>query len=177
MGTRVVEIGPTGVMVAHNVERLRVAAGLSQRALAERLTDLGRPTAFTAISKIERAERRVDTDDLVALAVALSVAPTTLLLPPVADGSPTRVTGGGSVTTAEAWEWADGKRPLVRLPEVDGGALAHARRARPLGRRADHLVTGAADTDAGDRPDPLAHLTKQELLALLDNLTEVLRNG
>jgi hypothetical protein len=36
----------------------------------------------TALSRTERARRRCDIDDLVAIASALGVSPTTLLLPP-----------------------------------------------------------------------------------------------
>ena len=174
MATRPVEIGPTGLQTAANIERLRTALGLSQRALAERLTELGRPMLTAAISKIERSERRMDVDDLAVFAAALGVAPATLLLPPVADETTVRVTGGGTVTAAHAWDWADGVRPLIPLPEDrdDDGGFAHALRTRPEGRRADRLVSH----EPAD-PNPLGRLTKQELLTLLDNLKEALLDG
>jgi transcriptional regulator with XRE-family HTH domain len=173
MATRPVEIGPTGRQTAANIERLRVALGLSQRDLAARLTDLGRPTPGTALSKIERGERRVDVDDLVAFAVALGVSPATLLLPPVADDTPTAVTGAGTVTTRQAWDWADGTAPLVAFPgETDAGVLAHAARTRPEGRRADYLLATPGDQD---QPAALlGRLTKPELIQLLDQLKEAL---
>src|SRR5690606_19823410 len=53
--------------------------GLSQRALADRLAEHGRPMQVSGVSKIEAGERRVDVDDLVALARALEVTPAHLL--------------------------------------------------------------------------------------------------
>ncbi|WP_078898320.1 helix-turn-helix transcriptional regulator [Streptomyces sp. CNQ-509] len=172
MATRPVEIGPTGRQTATNIERIRTLLGISQRQLAERLTDLGRPIPSTALSKIERGDRRCDVDDLAALAAALGVSPTTLLLPPVADDTTTTVTGAGEVTARHAWDWADGIHPL--LPREDDTALDHATRTRPEGRRADHLVTKGGNLPG---PNPLGHLTKTELIHLLDDLKEALLDG
>lgn len=140
MATRPVEIGPTGLQTAKNIERLRTELGMSQRRLAEILTDLGRPTPTTALSKIERGERRVDVDDLAAIAIALGVSPTTLLLPPVANASRTRVTGAGPVTTEAAWDWADGISPFCPSPSTCPTGPARTARSRTpcaRGRRAD----------------------------------------
>ncbi|MFE4855873.1 helix-turn-helix domain-containing protein [Streptomyces sp. NPDC056670] len=79
MATRPVEIGPAGIVAARNIEHLRLARGLSQRQLAERCTVLGRPMTNTALSRTERARRRCDIDDLVAIATALGVSPGSLL--------------------------------------------------------------------------------------------------
>ncbi|WP_282795544.1 helix-turn-helix transcriptional regulator [Streptomyces sp. CC224B] len=72
-------IGPAGQAAAHAIESTRTARGYSQRQLASRVTALGRPMTFTAVSRIERRVRRCDIDDLVAIALALDVAPHTLL--------------------------------------------------------------------------------------------------
>ena len=177
MATRPVEIGPTGRQTAGNIERLRIAAKLSQRELAQRLTDLGRPTPSTALSKIERAERRVDADDLAAFAVALGVSPATLLLPPIADDTPVQVTAAGTVAARQAWDWADGQAPLRNIPGLtDTGALDHALRTRPAGRRADHLhlqLPGA--TTQSDRKAHISgDLSSSELARILDLLKEKL---
>ncbi|MFI9269901.1 helix-turn-helix domain-containing protein [Kitasatospora sp. NPDC052896] len=175
MATRPVEIGPTGLQTAKNIERLRTELGMSQRRLAEILTDLGRPTPTTALSKIERGERRVDVDDLAAIAVALGVSPATLLLPPVADASQTNVTGAGPVTTEAAWDWADGISPLLPFPvdEPDqageDGLLTHALRARPEGRRTRHLPPLATAEQAAGA-GPFSQFTRVELVQLLDSL-------
>ena len=100
-----------------NVQRLRESAGLTKKQLSERaIPPLG-------ISRIEMGTRRVDADDLVALAVALGVHPAALLLPPTArthdftasgEAVPVTVeiTGAGEVAARAAWEWAHGMRPL-----------------------------------------------------------------
>lgn len=79
MATRPVEIGPAGFQAARNIERLRLARGLTQRQLAEHCTALGRPLAHTALSRTERARRRCDVDDLFVIATALGVPPAALL--------------------------------------------------------------------------------------------------
>ncbi|MEH0470953.1 helix-turn-helix transcriptional regulator [Streptomyces sp. B21-097] len=81
MAIRPVEIGPAGLHTARAIEHLRLARGLTQYQLAARCTALGRPMSNTALSRTERAHRRCDIDDLVVIATALGVPPTTLLLP------------------------------------------------------------------------------------------------
>lgn len=67
--------------VAQNVVRIRKARGLNQRELAALLEKYGRPMLATVISKIERGDRRIDVDDLVAFAESLGVTPESLLRP------------------------------------------------------------------------------------------------
>ncbi|OLZ67853.1 transcriptional regulator [Streptomyces sp. IMTB 2501] len=81
MATRPVEIGPAGLHTARAIEHLRLVRRLTQHQLAAHCTALGRPMTNTALSRTERAHRRCDIDDLVAIATALGVPPTTLLLP------------------------------------------------------------------------------------------------
>jgi transcriptional regulator with XRE-family HTH domain len=81
MSNRPVEIGPAGLHTARAIEHLRLVRGLTQHQLAARCTALGRPMANTALSRTERARRRCDIDDLVALATALGAPPAALLLP------------------------------------------------------------------------------------------------
>ncbi|MGW7106998.1 helix-turn-helix domain-containing protein [Streptomyces xanthophaeus] len=107
----------TGRQVAANVRRIREVRGWSTYDLSRVLAKAGRPIAPSAIAKVERAERRVDVGDLVALAAVLGVSPASLLLPN--DDLPTKsveITGAGTVPADTAWEWASNKRPL-RLPE------------------------------------------------------------
>ncbi|MEV7868777.1 helix-turn-helix transcriptional regulator [Streptomyces sp. NPDC088124] len=79
MPPRPLEIGPAGQAAAQAIARLRATRGYSQRRLADRVTDLGRPLTFTQLSRIERQVRRCDVDDLTAIAAALGVAPQALL--------------------------------------------------------------------------------------------------
>ncbi|GAA1085135.1 hypothetical protein GCM10009642_25020 [Nocardiopsis metallicus] len=119
-GRRANELGPTGQQVAANLKRLRAARGLSTTKLAELLTEEhDRPFTAGAVTRIEHGKRRVDTDDLMALAAALKVSPSAFLLPPTAAGE-VEVTGLGEVAAHDAWRWVDGQWPpgASRDPET-----------------------------------------------------------
>lgn len=83
------ELGPIAIRVANNVRRLRIEKGLSYARLAQRLAEVGHPLAITSIKRIEAARlvrdcpdtvtRRIDVDDLCALAAALDTKPDSLL--------------------------------------------------------------------------------------------------
>ncbi|MEU5081839.1 MULTISPECIES: helix-turn-helix domain-containing protein [Streptomyces] len=79
MAARSLEIGPAGIRAARNIEILRTERGLPQRELAARVTALSWPMSNTMLSRIERAQRRCDIDDLAAIAEALHVSPLALL--------------------------------------------------------------------------------------------------
>lgn len=70
------------MQAARTIEMLRTERGLSQRQLAGRVAALGHPMSNTTLSRIERAQRRCDADDLVAIAEALLVSPLVLLQGP-----------------------------------------------------------------------------------------------
>lgn len=110
MGT-LQEPGPTGLRVAANIKALREAQGISLRALAARLAELGRPIITSGIHKIETGQRRVDADELVALALALDVSPNRLLLPPEASTERgVDLTPEVTIPTEDAaWRWACGE--------------------------------------------------------------------
>ena len=77
------------------------------------MTDLGRPIATLGINRIEAGDRRIDVDDLVALAVALDVSPIAILLPPVEDGYRDLVEVTAiekPVTLEHAWQFFEGFR-------------------------------------------------------------------
>ncbi|MEU6184536.1 hypothetical protein [Nocardia sp. NPDC047038] len=82
--------------------------------------DVARPIPTLGLRHIEAMKRRVDADDLVALAVALGANPNALLLPPT-DSSLhlVEITGSRDLTAADAWSWARGERYLPRaLSEI-----------------------------------------------------------
>lgn len=85
---------------------------MSTRQLAARLTDLDRPIPATGITRIEKGTRSVDVDDLVTLAVALSVSPLTLLLPPTSGPTNAEMTTVGELPSWKAWRWARAVEPL-----------------------------------------------------------------
>lgn len=165
MGTRAVTSGPVGDRVRHRVATLRRERRLTLAQLSERLGQVGRPILPTGVSKIEAGERRVDVDDLVALALAFDVPPNALLLP--ADVDPTAdvpLTGSVSAPGVDVWLWAIGDSPLpgVGPPSVAPGVWAdrdeserrrrfrHESRPRPL--PVEYPPTGlAARLDAVER--------------------------
>ncbi len=73
------DIGEIGRRVGDNVKRLRLAHELSLRDLSAKLAGCGRPILASGLMKIEHGQRRVDVDDLAALAEALGVLPGRLL--------------------------------------------------------------------------------------------------
>jgi transcriptional regulator with XRE-family HTH domain len=79
MGTRKVEQGKVGHLVAAEIRRRREQRQLSLQTLSDYLEVLGRPILPSGLSKIEAGTRRVDVDDLVALADALGTVPSALL--------------------------------------------------------------------------------------------------
>lgn len=111
-------LGPSGQRVAANVRQLRQARGLGLAELSTRMSAAGQPVSLGALSKVENGDRRVDADDLVALAVALDVAPSRLLLPTTAGDEPVDLTPATSVSEREAWGWAAGSDPLPDRPGV-----------------------------------------------------------
>jgi transcriptional regulator with XRE-family HTH domain len=115
MTQKKIVLDSTGQTLAENVRRIREGLALSVRQLANRLTLAGRSISPSAIAKIERCERRVDTDDLMALAIALEVSPLALLLPQDLRGE-VRVTGAPAVPGSQAWAWAQG-RAVLRYPD------------------------------------------------------------
>ncbi len=117
-------MGPAGRAVAANLRRLREARGHSLRGLSDKMRQAGRPLSADAINKIENGRppadggpeagapvRRVDADDLVALAVVLNVAPNALLLPAIWSDEQVQLTEDVSVTAKQAWLWAEGRAP------------------------------------------------------------------
>jgi hypothetical protein len=72
-------IGPVGRQVVANVEALRRERGYSFSALSDRLAAIGRPILPTVLHRLSQGGRRVDVDDLTALATVLGTTATRLL--------------------------------------------------------------------------------------------------
>jgi 8-oxo-dGTP diphosphatase len=120
-GRRVEGIGPVARRLAANLRELRDSRRLTTAQLSSMLAKLGRPIPATGITKTEASTRRVDVDDLVALAAALGVSPNRLLLSreitvPGGGGGLTEVrielTPSLTVRAGDAWKWAAGEQPL-----------------------------------------------------------------
>ncbi len=127
-GRRAVEVGPTGKTVADNLARLRKVRGYSTRQLASELERKGRSVSASGITRMEKGERVVTADDLVAFAAVFGVSPVSLLLPlTTAADTPVEITGGGTVDALRAWEWGIGRLPLRTTPEHERTQLAEHR--------------------------------------------------
>jgi hypothetical protein len=107
-------LGPTGETVRSNIKRIRENQRIPVTELSARLRDLGRPIPTLGIHRIEDGQRRVDVDDLVAFAVALSVSPPSLLMPN-AETIEETVTFTGNpepLSAGKAWSWFRGSLPI-----------------------------------------------------------------
>lgn len=145
MATNEVDPGPVARRVIDNVKRLRREQGLSLVALSTRLTELGHTIAASGIQRIESGKRRVDPDDLVALAAALDVAPVTLLAPRSIAGD-VAVTDTVKVDGAALWSWLRADHPLFEVDD-EASLLSFAQRAKPLEAQARPYMPDA-DTEA-----------------------------
>ncbi|GAA1431942.1 hypothetical protein GCM10009601_52020 [Streptomyces thermospinosisporus] len=106
------QYGPTGETLRLNLKRLRERERLTYVELSNRLSAIGRPIPVLGLRRIERGERRVDVDDLMALCEVLDVSPAALLLPPAEDADqPVQLTPSKSVPWQAAWRWAHGEQP------------------------------------------------------------------
>ncbi len=104
----------TAAAVAANLKAVRRRRGLTVRQLSERLKELGAPILPSGITKIEQGDRRVDVNDLMALAAALNVSPARLLLPDVGERDLIQITP--NLPPQElwiAWDWMEGGSPLA----------------------------------------------------------------
>lgn len=101
---------------------------MSTTELSKRLGDLGRPIQPTGITKIEKGERKVDADDLAALALVFRVNVSALLLPPTARGTGELTGLDHPVSAFGLWTWAAGEFPLAPQddPAVDPAEVAKA---------------------------------------------------
>lgn len=132
-------LGPTGRNAADAVRRLRTNKHMSYAELSRKLSAVGRPIPTLGLRKIESGSRRIDTDDLVALAITLDVSPATLLTPST-EGisewrtSQTKITEKVSATPQALWEWLIAAYPLRRTSsdrEPSRATLEFRMNARP----------------------------------------------
>lgn len=72
-------MGRIGKKVIDNLNRIRKDRGLTLVQLSERTEETGRKLSMSALSLIATGKRRVDVDDLWALAVALQTTPYDLM--------------------------------------------------------------------------------------------------
>lgn len=109
MAGKELTLGVTGEIVMKNLKRLRGVMTYAE--LGRRLEAVGRPIPPLGLRRMEAGERRVDVDDLMALATVLGVSPLTLLLPQ-GEESDTTDFAGAPVRNDHLWQWALGSKAL-----------------------------------------------------------------
>jgi len=124
------ELGLTALVVASNVRRHRERMGLGFAQLSRELVRAGRDIPPLGLGRIESGERRVDVDELTALAAAFGVCPAALLMPE-AEGPEeiVQLTGTEKTQAQRIWSWLNGSYPLT------GSVLAFLTVALPLWER------------------------------------------
>jgi transcriptional regulator with XRE-family HTH domain len=127
--TGAVQRDATAARVSVNVKRLRKGKNLGLRGLSNKLAEVGRPLGHSSVDQIEKGARRVDVDDLMALAAALDVSPTTLLMPAMPGEDPKEMAGksemvevpgeDGPISAGRLWLWlrADASLPGYTGPQ------------------------------------------------------------
>jgi transcriptional regulator with XRE-family HTH domain len=161
--------GPVARQVIENVKGLREEHGWNREQLSERLREVGRPIRATGLARLEAGKRRVDADDLVAIAMAFGVSPVRLLLPAERGPGGVGLTDTRTVSWEVAWRWMVGELPM--LPNEKGvdatdprtrefimrnRPFEHARTSTELARwlsaRVPYPFTACAEADNTGRP-------------------------
>lgn len=154
MATGDIDLGPSGRRFATRVRETREGKRLNLSEVADRLTDIGRPIMTSGISKLERGVRRVDVDDLLALAIVLETPPNMLMLPPpTSPDEMVELAPGKVVPLAFAWRWANMFVPMSDRAVLQGAltaddAVKYADKMRPIG---DAIRTALGDGVPADK--------------------------
>jgi transcriptional regulator with XRE-family HTH domain len=169
---------PASEVLRRRIREHREAKGLSQRALAEAMTDVGLPLTFDRISKIEKGVRRVSYDELLGFAFVLGVPLARLMRPP--DGEPPIRAGGIGLEQDEVANWlvwgpptsrdAMGAQTLMRLTLEIQTMMQVAEDERDPAKRTEHRRTTVALVEelwrgSGIRPGVMARQALREAMA------------
>jgi transcriptional regulator with XRE-family HTH domain len=187
MATNKIEQGPVSEQLAKNLRAIRDRRRLSQEDLAVALAAVGRPMQRSAIAKVEKGDRRVDVDDLVALALALNVTPARLLLPDVAIDDDVELTDQVRAPAWMVWQWMLGAVSLAanaadvetdeglsrKLAYLDERPLwVRATESKPIWQAIWHLHWAVQRGVEGGRPSWIAK-ARQALSRVSDQLDEL----
>jgi hypothetical protein len=140
-------VGGAGRALAANIARVREARRLSYIDLSRELSKAGRPIPELGLRRIEKGERRIDFDDLLAIAYVLKVCPVDLMVSNTADGDdPYPVTSKHEYESDSVRDWITGET-VILVPVQDPGSIFASPRTvmfdalqwMPKARRADVL--------------------------------------
>lgn len=169
-------LGPVGETLMQNIKRIREGQRLTYVELADRLATIGRPIPVLGLRRIERGERRVDVDDLVALAVVLAASPVDLMVPgDVDDDEPYGVTPEVSTTAAVAREWIAGT-DFLKTPETPAD-LAVAIRSMPKARAQALTRKWMAPQYAGTLEEQAHRVAAMDRISIEEARREVYRRA
>jgi transcriptional regulator with XRE-family HTH domain len=168
---------PVGKRIGNTVRRFRHERGMDLRDLEGKLAEEGHPIKLGQLSKLERGERRVDVDDLVALAIVLNVTPSQLLMPePPSQGADQVVplTPQRHVSWHRAWQWMCGDYWLddAMSPSKDANDL----QAEGAAEAEWHFAARPHDPFGGYSFDPsLLYGRKEDVHAVVAAVYEAMR--
>jgi transcriptional regulator with XRE-family HTH domain len=114
------------MVLAANIARVREARRLSYIELSRELSKAGRPIPELGLRRIEKGERRVDFDDLMAIAYVLRVCVVDLAVSNEATDEPYFVTPTNRYESASVREWIAGAS-VILVPIQDPGIFASPR--------------------------------------------------
>jgi GTPase SAR1 family protein/transcriptional regulator with XRE-family HTH domain/nucleotide-binding universal stress UspA family protein len=119
--------GAAGKRAGRRIRQLRLERSLTQADLAERLAAFDRSYTVSTLSRIEQGKRRLDADDVVAIAAALGVSLDSLLLEAhdLAQGDPPEVAGRASTNFPAGLQVSPAVEPPYGsvYPFGEGGSL------------------------------------------------------
>lgn len=111
-GMEPLDLGPTSIAFADNLAKIRSDKRITYKELSERLSKLNVSIPPLGLRRIEGYARRVNVDDAMALAVALEVSPSKLLL---GEEPPTGVSDDVIYSEVIAWYRGETKLDPVSL--------------------------------------------------------------
>jgi transcriptional regulator with XRE-family HTH domain len=118
-------VGPASLVLAANIARVREAKRLSYIDLSRELSRAGRPIPELGLRRIEKGERRIDFDDLIAIAYVLRVCPVDLMISgDVADSDPYPVTATRLYESGSVRDWIGGQTVLLESYQEPGARFA-----------------------------------------------------
>jgi hypothetical protein len=144
------------------IARVREAQRLSYIDFSRELSKAGRPIPELGLRRIEKGERRVDFDDLLAIAYVLRVCVVDLMISgDAADGDPYAITPTRTYTSGSVRDWMSGQTVLLHSYTPPGAKFASPDRSMfdalnwmPKARRVEVLRTLSEATQwAIENPD------------------------
>ncbi len=165
-----IDLGPATQRIVANLIRIRKERNLTYTQISAALEEIGRPIPILGLRRIEAGERRIDVDDVEALAQVLGVVPLALIYPIGTDQEEVELLPHVRARTWDAAKWftGEGGRPGITqtqlsaaAPLVSGGPVSASAYVLDVHRRHDQLVAAWNEAkDSGPREQAEHDLTK-----------------